>query len=258
MRILAGLIGALLSTAALADCEMRGATPREIQFHKGVSAALKEALPPPPLNWTLAPVRVVEVLDLCKDRREGDFDIRVIGNYSYKPPKEEGERLYAEHRKLQSQIDALRQMPPDINKERQGWLDRMSEANRASNKAFKEGNKELARQKEAEGEGYSQKGREVRNKYLASVQQQIDQMEARQKALEYGGSAVSVTLVANDVEPGSLNPKTGAEISVGKSPVSKSRGLKVQSVRALLEGSAAKRDQIQAGINKEKLARIVQ
>jgi hypothetical protein len=248
----------LLSTAALADCPMRNPTGSESQFHKRVFAALKEALPPPPPNWTLAPVREQVVGGLCEGAGEGAFDIRVMGNYSYKPPKEEGDRLYAEHRKLQSQIDALRQMPPDINKERQGWLDKMSEANRASNRAAKEGNKQLAREKDAEAEGYSRKGREVRDKYIASVQQQLDQLEARRQALEYGGSAVKLSLVANDHDPRSPDPKAGSEMIFGKTPTPKSPGLKVHNVRAVVEGSAVKREQIQAGIDKVKLARIVQ
>lgn len=258
MRMLAGLMGALLSTAAFADCieGMRDATPGETQHFKRVYAALKEALPAPPANWKLAPVREQNVGSFCKDDREGNFEIRLSASYSYQPPKEEGDRLYAEYRKLQSEIDALRQLPPDIAKERQGWLDKMSEANRASNRAFKEGNKELARQKDAEGEDYSRKGREVRDKYIAGVQQQLGQLETRQKTLEYRGSAVNVSLVANERRP--PDTKAGSVILVGKAPTPKSPGLKVHNVRAVLEGTADKRAQIQAAIDKEKLARIVQ
>ena len=261
MRMLAGLMGALVSAAAFADCidGMREATPGETQYQKRVLAALKEALPAPPPNWTLAPVREPGAVGgVCKGDREGDFEIRLSASYSYRPPKEEGDRLYAESRKLQSEIDALRQLPPDIAKERQGWLDKMSEANRASNRAAKEGNKELARQKDAEAEDYSRKGREVRDKYLAGIQQQVSQLEARQKTLEYRGSEVSVKLAANERNPRSPDPKAGAEIVVGKLPTPKSPGLKVHNVRVVVEGAAGKREQIQAAIDKEKLARIVQ
>jgi len=260
LRILAGLAGACISAMAFGDCidGMRDATPGEAQYHKRVFAALKEALPAPPANWTLAPVREQQIGGFCKGDREGDFEIKLSGNYNDTPPKEESDRLYAEHRKLQSEIDALKQLPPDVAKERQGWLDKMSEANRASNRAAKEGNKDLAKQKDAEGEDYSRKGREVRDKYLAGVQQQVAQLEAKQKAAAYRGSAVNVTLVANERNPRSPDPKNGSEIIVGKAPTPKSPGLKVHNVRAVIEGSAEKREIIQAAIDKGKLTRIVQ
>ena len=56
MRVLIAALGTCIATTAFADCleGMRDATPGEIQYHKRVSAALKEALPAPPTNWTLA------------------------------------------------------------------------------------------------------------------------------------------------------------------------------------------------------------
>src|SRR5512135_2790841 len=97
MHLLAGFMGVLLSAAATADCidGMRDATPAEVQYHKRVTAALKEAMPAPPANWTVAPLREQEVGSFCKGEREGDFEIKVSGNYSYHPPKEESDRLYA-------------------------------------------------------------------------------------------------------------------------------------------------------------------
>lgn len=256
-RMLAGLIGVFVFSAAFADCEMRDETQGETQYYKRVFAALKESLPQPPPNWTLAPVREGSISGLCADYREGEFEITVSGKYSYHPPKEEGDRLYAENRKLQAEIDALGQLPPDIKKEYQGWLDKMSEANRASNKAYKEGNKELARKKDAEGEEYSSKGREVRYKYLASVEQQKAQLEAKMNTLDYRGSEVSVSLVANADDPSSPNPKVASEIIVGKVPTPKATGLKVYNVRAIIEGKAAKREQILAAIDRKKLEGIV-
>ena len=260
LRMLAGCLGVLLSAAAFADCidGMRDATPAEVQYHKRVLTALKEAMPAPPANWTLAPLREQEVGSFCKGEREGDFEIKLSGNYSYHPPKEESDRLYAEYRKLQSEIDALKQLPPDVAKERQGWLDKMSEANRASNRAAKEGNKALARQKDAEADDYSRKGREVRDKYLAGTRPQVDQLQARQKNLDYRGSGVSVSLVANERDPRRINPDAAAELVVGKLPTPKNPGLRVHNVRALIEGPPARREAILAAIDKAKLARIVQ
>lgn len=257
IRTLACLMGVLIFSAAFADCEMRNESQGETQYYKRVFAALKESLPKPPPNWTLAPVSEGSISGLCADDREGEFEITVTGRYSYHPPKEEGDRLYAESRKLQAEIDALGQMPPDIKKEHQGWLDKMSEANRASNKAYKEGNKELARKKDAEAEEYSSKGREVRYKYLASVEQRKEQLEAKMNTLDYRGSEVSVSLIANADHPGSPNPKVASEIVVGKVPTPKSTGLKVYNVRAIVEGKAARRDQILAAIDRKKLESVV-
>jgi len=212
----------------------------------------------PPLNWKVAPVRETDVGGLCKGDREGDFEIKLSASYTYTPPKEEGDRLYAENRKLQSELDALKQLPADVAKVRQGWLDKMSVANRASNQAAKEGNKELARQKDAEAEDYSRKGREVRDKYLAGIQQQADQIAAKQKALEYGGASVNVTFTVNERYPHAVDAKSGAEFTIGKAQTPKEPGLKAHNVRVVIESTSAKREQIRAAIDKGKVERIVQ
>lgn len=261
VSLLAGLIPILFSMSVYADCieGMRDATPGEMQYFKRVAAALKQALPAPPQNWTLAPQREQTLGGFCTDDREGAFKIEVTANYTYTPPKAEGDRLYAEYRKLQSDIDALKQLPPAAAKERQGWLDKMSEANRASNSAGKAGDKELAKQKDTEAEDYSKKAREIRDQYLASVRPNVEQLEARQKVIEYRGSSVTVSIVAN--EEGSARASSaaaGAPIVIGKTPTPKSPGLKVHNVKIYLEGSAEKRGVIQAAIDKEALARIAE
>jgi ATP-dependent 26S proteasome regulatory subunit len=159
---------------------------------------------------------------------------------------------------LQTQIDALKQLPPEVAKERQGWLDKMSEANRASNQAAKAGNKDLARQKDNEAEDYSKKGREIRDKYLAGILPQVDQLSAQQKALETGGSSVSVTLTVNEQNSRVINPKSGSEFTVGAAQTPKPPGLKAHNVRVVFESTSTKRDQIQAAIDKSKLARVLQ
>jgi hypothetical protein len=257
LTLLAGLFAILFTVSAYADCieGMRSVTPGEAQYFKTVSAALKQALPAPPQNWTLAPQREQDLGGLCNGDREGAFKIQVTANYTYTPPKAEGDRLYAEYRKLQADIDALKQLPAAVAKERQGWLDKMSEANRASNAAGKAGDKVLAKQKDTEAEDYSKKARDIRDQYLASVRPNVEQLEARQKALEYRGSAVTVRIVAN--EEGSARASS-APIVIGKAPTPQSPGLKVHNVRVYVEGSAEKRAVIQAAIDKAALARIAQ
>ena len=260
VNLFAGLAGALFSMAALADCidGIRKTTPGETQYLKRVSAALTEALPWAPQNWTLAPPREQGVGGLCKGDREGDFEITVTANYSYLPPKEEAGRLHADYRKLQSEIDSLRQMPPAITRERQEWLDKAREARRASNGAGREGNKELAQQKNAEAQDYSRRGAEVRDRYLAGMKPRLDQLEARQMELEYRRSEIVVSLVANGRTPQLPGPAAAAAIIVGKMPTPDSPGLKVHNVQAFIEGPAQKRAVIQDAIDKDALARIVQ
>jgi len=259
LTLLAGLIPLLFTVSAFADCieGLRSVTPGEAQYFKTVSAALKQALPAPPQNWTLAPQREQDLGGLCNGDREGAFQIQITANYSYTPPKAEGDRLYAEYRKLQSDIDALKQLPAAVAKERQGWLDKMSEGNRASNAAYKAGDKALAKQKDSEAEDASKKAREIRDQYLASVKQNVEQLEARQKALEYRGSAVTVRIVANEEGSARASGAT-APIVIGKTPTPPSPGLKVHNVKVYLEGSAEKRGVIQAAIDKTALARIAQ
>lgn len=260
MRVAIAILATGMVRIALADCieGMREATPAEVRFHQRVSASLKDALPTPPPNWTAGPAIAPEVGAFCKGEPEGGFEVRVAATFTYHPPKEEGDRLYAEHRKLQAEIDTLKQLPPAVATERQGWLDRMSGANRASNQAAKEGNRALAKQKDAEADEYSRKGREVRDAYLASVRSKVEALEARQKTLDYRGSAVNVILVANGGQPRQVDPTAAFEVVAGKVPTPNAPGLKVHNVRAVVEGPAARREAFRPALDKEKLARIVQ
>jgi hypothetical protein len=255
--VLAGLVS---SPIAVADCieGMRDATAGETQYFNRVTASLKEALPAAPAGWTMVPARGDSIGSFCKGEREGDFDIAVTGTYTYKMPKEEGDRAYAEFRKVQAEIDALGQLPPAVAKERQAFLDKMSEANRAANKAEKEGNKPLARQRNDEADEFSRKGREIRERYLAGVQAQRAQLEAKQRTFLYGDVSVSVRLVANPSDSRPVNPATASEIMVGKAPARNAAGLKVQGIRAVVEGPAAKREQIRDAIDRAKLTRLLQ
>src|ERR1700675_3564594 len=97
-RLQAAIGGLLVSSAALADCVMRDATPSELQHKARAEAALKEALPAAPANWTMK-VSVREAApSVCKDDKIGEFGIRVSAIYIYPRAKGEKDRLYAERR----------------------------------------------------------------------------------------------------------------------------------------------------------------
>jgi len=257
VRILAAMAGVCLCSAALADCDMRDATPAEVQYKARVVAALKGVLPAAPAKWTMTSSEDNSDFGLCGSDPVGQFEIRVIGKYVHRRTKEESDRIYAERRKVRAEIDALRQLPPAVKKEQQGWLDKMSVANHAANAAYKQGDKALARQKSDEADGYSAKGREVRDRYWASVQSQVDQLEARERTMNSGDVNVIVRIAANERYVDTPKPEAARQFTAGRVPASHP-GLKVQGVRLLVEGSATERGAIEAVVDPEKLKRLVQ
>ena len=183
--------------------------------------------------------------------------MRVSAAYTYHMPKEESDRRYSEFRMVDKEIEKLRELPPDVAKERQVWLDKMSEANRASNRAYKEGDKKLASRLSDEADGYSQKGREIRDKYWASIQPKIEQLEAKKKTIHYGDQMVNVSFIANEHDAERTNPERASELTFGKMPKGNKTGLKVQAIRVIVEGSMPERDVILKAIERDKLARLV-
>ena len=247
---------ALLPPLAMADCVTRDANPREAEYYNRTFAALQAALPVAPAKWTLKvdPGKVPNWQ--CKGGPEGDFDVKLTAQYTYTPSKEEGDQLYKDFKKLQKDIDDMKVLPPALAKERQDFLDKMSVANKASNQAYKEGNKDLARQKEKEGQQYSDQGRALRDKYLESVKPQLDELGARQGQIAYRETTVVVMLVANEQVGNPITPTRMSEFITGKMPTPKVPGLKVHSVRLTLNGLDAKRAEVMGWFDKERLAAL--
>jgi hypothetical protein len=259
-RLLLASLGVLCFASAWADCETRAPTVKEIEFHKSIFAALQSALAPAPEKWTLEVKPEQKPIGGCVGEAEGRFSITLNASYTYHPTKEEGDRLYAEYRKLEKDKDNLTQLPPAIAKERQEWLDKMSVANRASNQAYKDGNKQLSHQKDNEAQEYSDKGKEVRNKYVASIQPQIEEIEAKQKQIAYKDSGVLVKIVVNERygEGDPFTPKDDTEVKFGKAKTPDHPGLKAHALRLKLTGRIAQRAVVEGLIDKGKLASIVQ
>ena len=256
-RVISTMVGLLLCGSVHADCVMRDATATEKQYTARAEAALREALPQPPANWTIKPDRSQSIDSICAENKAGDFAIKVSSTYVYARSKEEKDRIYAERRKVQKEIENLRDLPPDVKKERQVWLDKMSEANRAENAARKAGDKAVASQKNAESESYSQKGRAVRDAYWARVQPEVDKLQARLKSLNDGDTNIQVVIIANERYPENPPPYAGKVFTAGKVP-SQNPGLKLQGVRLMVISSEAERAQIEAAVDQQKLNRVVQ
>jgi len=250
----------LFSTLAFADCVdgVRKETPQEAAFYQKVQEKLRETLPAAPPGWTATPERNQTLGGLCQGTPEGSFSVRVAAKYTYRPSKEEADRMRGEGRKVQAEIDTLEKLPPEVAKERQEWMDKYSEATRAARQAEKDGNKDLAKQKYAERNGYDKKAGEVRAKYLAGVKPQIDLLRAKMEALNYAPQDVTVQISVNEVYPEKLNPSQASEIVVGKVPAPRSPGLKVHGLRLVLKGPAPKREELRSAVEKAKLEHLLQ
>jgi hypothetical protein len=257
-RLLFACLGAFFSVAAWADCVTREPTAKEIDFHRTTFAALRTVLAPAPDKWTLKVEPERQPGGNCKDEAEGRFSVVLTAVYTYHPTKEEGDRLYAEHRRLEKDKENLSQLPPAVAKQRQEWLDKMSVANRASNQAYKEGNKELARQKDKESEEFSKKGREVRDNYLAGIKTQLDELQTKQDQIPYKDSPVLVKVVVNERygHADGFDPKRDTDVRLGKATAPDNAGLKTHALRLKLTGLAAQRAVVEGLIDKDKLARI--
>jgi hypothetical protein len=210
----------LFPALAIADCVdgIRKATPREAAFFQNVQERLKGTLPAPPPGWTVAPVPSQTLGRLCAGTPEGSFAVWVAAKYTYRLPKEEADRRHAEGRKVQGEIDALEKLPPEVARERQAWMDQYSEATRAARQADKDGNKDLARQKYAERDGYDKKAGEVRANHLAGVKSRIDALRAKKAALTYVPQEVVVQVSANEMYPEKADPSHASEIVLGNVP----------------------------------------
>jgi hypothetical protein len=63
--------------------------------------------------------------------------VKVTAKYTYRPPRAEADRMMAESRKVQAEINALEKLPPEVAKERQVWIGKTSEAIRAGRKPIR-------------------------------------------------------------------------------------------------------------------------
>lgn len=258
--VTAGTLSVLGSIGAFADCVdgVRKGTPAEAAYFRKVQEALKEVLPNAPAGWTLTPMQDRALGSPCQGTPEGAFPVTVEAKYTYRPSKEEGDRLNAESRKIQAEIDALEKLPPELTKERNDFMAKYSEKTRAARQAEKDGNKDLARSLYAERDAFGKQADDVRNRHLASVKQKADELRKQQQGLFSGPQEVVLRVTANEQYPERLTPGHESEIIVGKVPGPRSPGLKVHGVRALLKGPPPKREEIMSLMDKAKMEKVLQ
>jgi hypothetical protein len=254
------IVSVLGSGVAFADCidGFRKETPSEVAYFQKVQIVLKEVLPAAPGGWTFTPMGDGKLGGLCKGTPVGAFSITVDAKYTYRPSKEEADRMNAESSKIQAEIDALEKLPPDLVQERNDLMAKYSEKTRAARQADQEGNKELARRLYAEREDFNKQANEVRIKHLASVKPKTDELRKRQQGLFSGPQDVMLKVSANEQYPEKLSPGHESEIAVGKVPAPRSPGLKVHGVRAVVKGPTPKREEIMSLVDKAKMERVLQ
>lgn len=254
------IVSVLGSGMAFADCidGFRKETPAEVAYFQKVQAALKEVLVPAPAGWTFTPMRDGTLGGLCKGTPEGGFSITVDAKYTYRPSKEEADRLNAESGKIQVEIDALEKLPPELTKERNDFMAKYSEKTRAARQADQEGKKELARSLYAERDAFGKQADDVRNRHLASVKPKTDELRKRHQGLFSGPQDVMLKVSANEQYPEKLSPGHESEIAVGKVPAPRSPGLKVHGVRTVAKGPTPKREEIMSLVDKAKMERVLQ
>jgi hypothetical protein len=255
--ILAGGLIALAGVAQ-ADCPdgERKATPREVEHFNRVYGGLKAAMPAPPADWSMAPIGDRRYESTCAGTREGDVWVDIRTTYTYRMPKEQADRNTVELRKLAAEVEALERMPPGVAKERQGWIDKYSEATRAARAAEKEGNRDLARQRYAEREAYDREANAVRARYDESIKARVEPLRARMAELDINPKAVRVHVVAND--NAQLGPRNVSEIVVGTIPVpGRKPAFKVAGIHVQIEGPAPQREALAAAFDKAKLQQLL-
>lgn len=256
-RAVGAIAALLLCRVACADCVMRDSTAAEKQYYSRAQAALREALPQAPTNWTVKVSQDRPLDSVCADDKPGSFDIKVGAVYVLTRSKEEKDRIYAERRKVEKEIESLRELPPDVKKERQAWLDKMSEANRAENAARKAGDKALASQKSAESESFSAKARGIRDAYWQRVQPEVEKLRARVKTLNDGDIRVEVMVIANERYPQRPPNDTGKVLTAGQVPAA-NPSMKLQGARLMVVSSQPERSAIEALVDQQKLNRVIQ
>ncbi len=265
--LMAGLALFGLSDRAQADCVdgVRNATPAELTFAAQGSAALAAGLPAPiadserrgaPYDFSQQPR-----LSFCKADREGAFSLSVSGGYLYKFPKSEADRLYAERKRVEKQIEELEKLPPEKETEYKQVLAQMRAAYDAAPRRSRK-DPPFTPEQQAQVDHANSEGRKLEaaaNKVIsdhkATMQTQTDPLRAQAKRLETFPQELAVRLAIN------LDrfPEAGATTATfGQASAGRSAGLGVYNVTLIVEGpEGAARQALFDAVDKNYLQGLV-
>ncbi|GAB1723224.1 MAG: hypothetical protein GDA65_12410 [Nitrospira sp. CR1.1] len=198
-----------MPNAARADCVdgVRNATPEELAFAARAEAALAAALPAPipnserrggPYDFARQPR-----LSFCKGDQVGAFVPSVGGGYLYKFPKAEADRLYAERKAIEKQIDEAEKLPLEKDAEYKQVLSQMKVAYEAAPRRSRKDPPFTPEQQAqvdramAEGKKLEDAAKKLVSDHVASVKSQTDQLRAQAKRLESYPQDLAVRLAMN-------------------------------------------------------------
>jgi hypothetical protein len=197
----------LLSGLVRADCldGFRKLNAAEKKMYDEVAAAFGAALPQPPESWRLSNGNATPAQPaVCNGTAPGAISISTSMLFRYmNPPKPRSfPQEEAEIKRLSDEITALQVVPADPRKQINEVQARQSEKRRASMAAEKAGGKEEARQLRGEADEIGKGADKIRKDYLASMDPQFKQREARIKELrsklpDYN-TEILVTATANE------------------------------------------------------------
>ncbi len=231
--------------AAHADCVdgVRNATPEESAFAAQAEAALAAALPAPIPNserrggsydFSRQPR-----LSFCKAEQVGAFTVSVGGGYLYTFPKAEADRLYAERKAIEKQVEEAEKLPPEKDAEYKQVLTQMKAAYDAAPRRSRK-DPPLAPEQQAqvdramvEGKKLEEAAKKIVSDHVAGVKSQTDVLRAQAKRLESYPQELTVRLAMNMER----FPEPGATVvTFGTPSARRSGGLAVHNVLVAVEG----------------------
>jgi hypothetical protein len=229
----------------LADCVdgVRDATPAELGFAARAEAALAAALPAPIANSERrgAPYEFSRQprLSFCRGEGEGAFSSSASSGYLYKFPKAEADRMYAERKSLEKQVEELEKLPPEKEGQHKQLLAQMRTAYDAAPRRSRK-DPPFTPEQQAQADRANAEGRkleEAANKFVAdhkaSVKSQADLLRAQAKRLETFPQELTVRLAMNVERFPEAGPTTA---TFGVASARRSEGLRVHNVMVLVEG----------------------
>lgn len=250
-----------------ADCVdgVRTATPEELAFAARASAALAAALPAPIPNserrgaaydFSQAPR-----LSFCKGDRIGAFTLGVGGGYLYKFPKAEADRLYAERKAIEKQIEDAEKLPPEKDAEYKQVLAQMKAAYEAAPRRSRKDPPFTPEQQAqvdramAEGKKLEDASKKILADHVAGVKPKTDELRVHAKRLESYPQELAVRLGMNMER---VPESSATVVTFGAPSPSKSGGLAVHNVVMAVEGpEGAARQSLFEAVDKAYLQGLV-
>lgn len=246
LGLAACVLGTLLAApVARADCVdgVREATPAELEFAARAQAALAAALPAPtvdserrgaPHDFASRPRPT-----LCKGQREGDFSVGVQASYLYRFTQAQADRMHAQRKLVEQQIEEIERLPPEKEAQRRQLLDQMRAAYDSAPRRNRK-DPPLTPEQQAQADRAAAEGRRLEDaahrvaaEHRAGVKPQTDPLRAQARRLEPFPQDITVRIDLNRELPAEA---AAQQLSFGAASPRRSAGLKVHNVSFAVTG----------------------